>query len=142
MQVEQVQQALAPHVPSIIAAMVTAFLMAFMYGGATFVWWYIKRRVAKNEALEDERGPALYKHEHDETCQEVEDEHLIKMDEIIGSLDNHMKESKLFRKEVKKSQEDGLKGIKDELDTVHRRIDDGNMIMVQHLEAELARKNA
>jgi shikimate kinase len=119
MQFEQMQRAIAPHAPSLLAAAATAFLMALMAGGATFIWWYIKRRIARKEAQEDQQGPVLHKIEHDEMCDAVEEERIDKMNEILDAVEASSK-----------AQQDGFKEVSQKFTRVHTRIDETQKLIV------------
>lgn len=129
MQIEQVVEAVEPHLPEIITGAANTFFTALIFGCAAFLWWLIKRRIEKSEAKEDERGPVLYKKAHDEFCGDVEVEHSTKIDEVLDAV----RESSANQKDFRKEQQESFR-------IVHRRIDEGNKIMVKHLEGELSRK--
>jgi hypothetical protein len=101
-----------------ISAGFTAFVGAMFLGFAGFIWWYVKRKITKSEEAEEERGPVLYKNEHDKDCQDWRQQHDRNADanlhQIITSMDN------------------GFKEVKTSISKVHERID-------SHLEAEARR---
>jgi hypothetical protein len=78
-----------------ISAGFTAFVGAMFLGFAGFIWWYVKRKITKSEEAEEERGPVLYKNEHDRDCD-------TKHEQVMS----------------------GLKEVKGSIKTIHKRIDD------------------
>jgi predicted lipid-binding transport protein (Tim44 family) len=81
--------------------------------GLVFWWW--KRKIARKEEVEEERGPVLYKNEHDKDCELWRTQHDRNADE---------KHDQIIR---------AIGKVEGSVTNVHKRLD-------AHLEAEAARR--